>query len=82
MTEQEPIEMTFGETLVGLSFNPSKMDEVTEAKLMCADLADLLYDHHEDKEDCTDIAHMIYDQAIGSILTAQMLSVKYLTFKN
>ncbi len=43
-------EMTFGEKLVGITFNPAKDDKVAKAKQLCADLADLLNDENNSKE--------------------------------
>lgn len=77
---QDPLPNTFGEKLVGLSFNPSNDDKVGKAKRLCADLADLLHDDHKG-ESATDLYDELYHHAIGEILNAQMNVVKVLTLK-
>ena len=47
-TNQRP--MTFGEQLVGITFNESNDDRITIAKHLCAELADLLNNYNEAKE--------------------------------
>ena len=39
----ETKEMTFGERLVGLTFNPSGDPKVNRAKQLCAELVDLIH---------------------------------------
>ena len=73
-------EMTFGEKLVGLTFNPSGDDKVAKAKRLCAELADLLNDQATAQETSRH-SHLIFQHAIGEILNAQMNAVKYLTLK-
>ena len=67
--------LTFGEQLVGLTFNPSNDSKVDKAKRLCAELADLL---SEDFTLCetTSLKRVLYEQAIGKILDAQMNVVK------
>lgn len=72
--------MTFGEQLVGLTFNPSGDDKVTKAKRLCAELADLLKDEYNIRESST-LSAMLYQHTIGEILNAQMNVVKCLTLK-
>jgi hypothetical protein len=73
-------EMTFGEKLVGITFNPSADDKVAKAKQLCAELADLLKEDSMTKEP-TYLSSTLYDHAIGEILNAQMNVVKVLTLK-
>jgi hypothetical protein len=73
-------ELSFGQKLVGLTFNPSGDPKVNKAKELCAELADLLYDDHKGK-DATDLYDELYHHAIGEILNAQMNAVKVLTLK-
>lgn len=73
-------EMTFGEKLVGITFNPSADDKVAKAKQLCAELADLLKEDAMGKEP-TYLSSTLYDHAIGEILNAQMNVVKVLTLK-
>jgi hypothetical protein len=77
---------TFGEKLVGLSFNPSGDPKVQKAKLLCAELADLLNDHDREKTDngnamSSTLYKNLYNHAVGEILNAQMNVVKVLTLK-
>ena len=90
----ESRQLTFGEKLVGLNFNASNDKDVQKAKELCAELADLLKSVRDRKKqeahnreqngytlDDITLDYNIYTQAIGEILTAQMLVVKSLTFK-
>lgn len=73
-------ELTFGEKLVGLTFNPSGDPNVQRAKELCAELADLLNqneEHHVERP----LHKLLFDKAIGDILDAQMNVVKVLTSK-
>lgn len=73
-------EMTFGEKLVGLTFNPSNDDKVGKAKKLCAELADLLNNHNQES-DSTQFSQRLFSHAICEILNAQMNVVKVLTLK-
>lgn len=73
-------EPTFGKQLVGWTFNPSGDDKVARAKQLCAELADLIFEHQREKG-FSGMGYFIYDKAMAEILTAQMYSVKFLTFK-
>jgi hypothetical protein len=73
--------LTFGEKLVGLTFNPSGDEKVTRAKQLCAELADLIYQDYDSKEEVTDFYDYLYEHTVGEILNAQMNVVKVLTFK-
>lgn len=72
---------TFGEQLVGITFNPSSDPKVQRAKELCAELADLLNDNRQKDIEGLFIEHSIFSAAITDILKAQMMVVKYLTFK-
>lgn len=78
--EQSTREFTFGEKLVGLTFNPSGDQKVQRAKELCAELADLLNDHVSNKESWP-LEKQLYNHTIGEILNAQMNVVKVLTLK-
>lgn len=71
---------SFGQQLVGLSFNPSGDPKVQRAKELCAELADLLQDHVSGRE-TSPFEQQLYNHTIGEILNAQMNVVKVLTFK-
>ena len=73
--------MTFGEELVGITFNPSNDDKVSKAKQLCAELANLLNDHNEAKETKTQNSQRLFSHAVGEILNAQMNVVKVLTYQ-
>ena len=73
--------LSFGEQLVGLTFNPSGDPKVQRAKELCAELADLLNSHDESSQPTTDFAQRLFSHAVGEILNAQMNVVKVLTFK-
>jgi hypothetical protein len=71
---------TFGEQLVGITFNPSNDDAVSKAKRLCADLADLLHEENK-KSETSPLKAVLYQHTIGEILNAQMNVVKVLTLK-
>jgi hypothetical protein len=73
-------ELTFGEKLVGLTFNPSGDPKVNQAKRLCADLADLLQNEMNNRETSTH-AKILEPFTYGEILNAQMNVVKLLTLK-
>lgn len=77
----EERELTFGEKLVGITFNLSGDERVNRAKELCAELADLLYQDYDNREEVTDFYDYLYEHAVGEILNAQMNAVKVLTFK-
>lgn len=72
--------MTFGEKLVGLTFNPSNDDKVSKAKKLCAELADLLFADDQQSER-SPMKELLLEHAYGEILNAQMNCVKVLTLK-
>lgn len=78
-TQSTP-QLSFGQQLVGLSFNPSGDPKVQRAKELCAELADLLNNHLSTKEPSW-LEEQLYSHAVGEILNAQMCVVKVLTFK-
>lgn len=81
MQQEQPTRVfTFGEKLVGLTFNPSGDPKVQRAKELCAELADLLEDHMSSKETWP-LEQQLYNHTIGEILNAQMNVVKVLTLK-
>lgn len=72
--------LTFGEKLVGLNFNPSNDDKVGKAKQLCAQLADLLYNEDANSERSS-LKDLLLPHAYAEILNAQMNVVKVLTLK-
>lgn len=73
-------QLTFGEKLVGLNFNPSNDDKVSKAKKLCADLADLLKDDQANSE-TSELKNILLPATFAAILNAQMNVVKVLTLK-
>lgn len=79
-TIKEATELSFGQKLVGINFNPSGDDKVGRAKQLCAELADLL-NNEADIREYSYLSSLIFNQAIGDLLNAQMVAVKFLTLK-
>lgn len=78
--------LSFGQQLVGLTFNPSGDPKVQKAKELCAELADLLWHDYaqiisERGTPPTELQELLYSNAVGEILNAQMNVVKVLTLK-
>ena len=85
--------ITFGEQLVGLTFNPSGNEKVQRAKELCAELADLVNQDYENPYHEGDLEkgiapgyrdqlkESLFQHTIGEILNAQMNAVKLLTFR-
>ncbi len=80
MEAENSRKLTFGEQLVGLTFNPSGDTKVQRAKELCAELADLLNEHNFES-DRTQLFEILFNHTIGEILNAQMNVVKVLTLK-
>lgn len=75
-------QLSFGEQLVGLNFNPSADDKVAQAKKLFAQAADLLEEEYRAKNlGASPLANTLYHHAIGEVLNAQMNTVKVLTLK-
>lgn len=72
-------EMTFGERLVGLNFNPSGDDKVGQVKQLFAQIADIVDQQPEYPGDY--LRCLLKDHTIGELLNAQMNVVKLLTLK-
>ena len=80
-TPQPMRQMTFGEKLVGLTFNPSGDDKVAKAKQLCAELADLVANDYDERHLQSELQSRLFNHTIGEILNAQMNVVKLLTLK-
>lgn len=76
----DTLTMTFGQRLVGATFNPSGDDKVAIAKRLFAELADLVHADYKNNE-TTELKNHLYSHTIGEILNAQMNVVKLLTLK-
>jgi hypothetical protein len=85
MEETVEAPMSFGEQLVGLTFNPSGDPKVQKAKELCAQLADLIQSDYLDRRFSdnppSDLYKQLHEHTVGEILNAQMNVVKVLTFK-
>lgn len=75
-----PKQLSFGEKLVGITFNPSNDGDVAEIKTKCAELANLIYERNRQNER-SELGAFIYEGAIQRLLDAQMYLVKYVTLK-
>ena len=78
MSTETSKELTFGQKLVGLTFNPSGDERIQRAKELCAELTDLLY---PELKTTSIMKRLLCEHTIGEILNAQMNVVKVLTFK-
>lgn len=72
-------ELSFGEQLVGLTFNPSGDAKVTKIKKTYAELADIINDTEFNDNNYKN--KLIKDKAIMDILSACMSTVKLLTIQ-
>lgn len=73
-------ELTFGERLVGIKFNPSNDDKVAKLKSLFAEAANIIQSEHiSHTEDYT--RNILFNHTVGEILNAQMNCVKLVTFK-
>jgi len=75
------MEETFGQKLVGVSFNPSKMLNIDIVKGLCAELLDVLNDSNDPKNQ-NEMSKVLFEHAIGEVLNAQMSVVKFLVSHN
>lgn len=74
--------LTFGEKLVGLSFNPSGDALVDVVKRSHADIIDHLEQERQDASDRGEtLKAELFSKAIIDQLSAQMMAVKAITFK-
>jgi hypothetical protein len=86
MEEQVPVGAleqklpTFGEQLVGLTFNPSGDEDVHRVKELAAEMAEILKRRYSE-DPKTPVKSLLFDHAVGEILNAQMTVVKVITLK-
>jgi len=76
--------LSFGESIVRKSFNPSEQPDVKEAKRLCAELLDYCYDMMPDdnaQSTLKDEELRLFGQAITSFEAGAMWLVKALTVK-
>ena len=71
---------SFGEQLVGLSFNPSGDADVHRVKELAAEMAEILKRRYT-SDGRSAVKSLLFDHAVGEILNAQMNVVKVITMK-
>lgn len=76
----EDRESTYGEKAVGVTFNPSGNDNVDVIKTACASLIDLVWDTATPAD--SRFLNGLRTAAINATITAQMLLVKVITWKD
>jgi hypothetical protein len=74
-------DLTFGQQLVGLTFNPSGDPRVNRAKEICAELADMVQEDYKEQTPPSYLYNLVKGGALKEILNAQMNVVKLLTLK-
>ena len=74
-------ELTFGQKAVGLTFNPSGDERVNKIKQLYAEIIDTLTDGNLDNA-ATGLKGRILGRAINDAIVAQMLAVKFITWKD
>ena len=72
--------LSFGEQLVGLTFNPSGDEDVHRVKELAAEMAEILKRRYSN-DPKTPVKSLLFDHAVGEILNAQMTVVKVITLK-
>lgn len=78
-------ELTRGQKLVGLTFNPSGREDVTKAKQQSADLIDQVLDEHDrvtisGEQPASWERNVLKTEAVNAVLRAQQAVVKVLTW--
>ena len=73
-------ELTFGEMLVGKTFNPSGDDKVARLKALAAEMVDILKEDDMSRRP-TEISTLLFRQAVAEVLNGQMNAVKFITNK-
>jgi hypothetical protein len=73
---QNPLQ-TFGQRMVGLTFNPSGDERVAAVKQSCADVLDIVRSTQPTDDD----HRAMIEHAVNEMVTAQMWAVKVLTWK-
>lgn len=85
MEAETQVALSFGERLVGKTFNPSGDDKVARLKALAAEMADIVNAHNSNVVDELGEGQYLNSTfkggAIRRILDAQMWAVKHLTNK-
>lgn len=77
---EEKKELSFGERLVGLRFNPSENPDVKTVKTSAAAFADTLHAMAEAHDEYDEFQLELLNDAAKMILAAQMVAVKAITW--
>jgi len=75
---QDPV--SFGEQLVGITFNPSNDSKVALIKSKFAEIANLVHEDFQQTEK-SELANILYKHTVGELLNAQMNAVKLITLQ-
>lgn len=80
----ESNELTNGQKLVGINFNPGGREDVNAAKELSAQLIDMVNKKYEDfaVNGTTANNELIHREAVARMVDAQMWIVKYLTWES
>ena len=73
-------ELSFGEKLVGITFNPSNDDKVTKLKSLFAEAANIINEEYTGAPESF-TKNILFNHTVGEILNAQMNCVKLVTLK-
>lgn len=73
---------SFGEHMVGASFNPSQDPDVAELKELYAKIIDKITDIKNNRSNQSYKTNVVDGEALRSAMTAQMWAVKAATFKD
>lgn len=81
----ELVELTFGQKLMGVRFNPSQDSKVDRIKAVFAEVADTLFEAAESKADengeVDEVLSLLLHHSFGELVNAQMNAVKCITYK-
>jgi hypothetical protein len=72
--------MTFGEKIVGKTFNPSGDDKVARIKQLAAEMADICFEEYK-KTNASRERDIVADKAFQDIMQASSSAVRLVTFK-
>lgn len=80
MAKEEAKSLTFGEQLVGLTFNPSGDEKVIKVKKAAAAYADAIAEVQAGTPEDS-FEDLLINRALMEVLSSQMLTVKAITWK-
>lgn len=80
-------ELTNGQKLVGINFNPGGREDVNLAKELSAKLIDMVQEKHDAVTDngkamASHNRNILRTNAVNKMIEAQMMVVKYLTWED